>query len=717
MEAAFEILTSERSYVDTLDQFVKNFLQPLKEGSKSHIITEQERGVLFSDIETIIALNKMFLVQVENRLRFYTNKTLIADIFLSFLPHFKMYTQYCYNYPNALATMTKLTEENSKFKSFIKKAESIMQKRFMDVLITPVQRVPRYVLLLDTLIKHTSEDHPDYAQLKKAHEQAQNAANDINQKLREAENRSRVLSVQQRFNETLDEDLVQPHRQHIREGVFRKKNEEDDMDWSDSLDDSETAQDEEEKGKMYCFLFNDIFLVAECVGKDKNKKFSLDGNFDLATTFVKDDAEADCLQVINPRCTYTFRCATRTEKELWRDTISQAIEHLLKINKSAVERRSSVELHFDEDTMEWSAEINNSPICCNRLDDNTQYRELVLENTQRELARFVEDNADKLAKIRVTPSKGKTPNAKSKSVFKRIQDTFITPQKSKDKLERERQLENQRLTDLMSGQSGSTRKRSATIVGVPSEDAFSRSSSMMDLAAQFAAAQTPIKSFETAEEVFAPGSPQVEFLSELTSKDNPHDGVSVLNKQLSFVSRQLSNLRTPAKTPGTEKKRRRREKKVDDSEETSESKDHKEKKAKKEAKEDGKENAKENKHKRSHTSTDSFDLELSDKKGGSVRDKKSSKRRQSMLVPKNQSISADILSQPTHSTPLMASAAISLGGLFGGVDSPSKVNSPSRLNSPARRATRMSLDPATVQRLNSPSKSAIFTDSPSTLRF
>lgn len=88
-----------------------------------------------------------------------------------------MYTQYCYNYPNALQTVTKLTDENSKFKSFLKKAEQLMQKRFMDVLITPVQRVPRYVLLLDTLIKHTSDDHPDYEQLKKAFEQAQQAAN------------------------------------------------------------------------------------------------------------------------------------------------------------------------------------------------------------------------------------------------------------------------------------------------------------------------------------------------------------------------------------------------------------------------------------------------------------------------------------------------------------------------------------------------------------
>ncbi len=33
---------------------------------------------------------------------------------------------------------------------------------FESLLITPVQRIPRYNLLLQDLIKNTSKDHPDY---------------------------------------------------------------------------------------------------------------------------------------------------------------------------------------------------------------------------------------------------------------------------------------------------------------------------------------------------------------------------------------------------------------------------------------------------------------------------------------------------------------------------------------------------------------------------
>ena len=35
-----------------------------------------------------------------------------------------------------------------------------------DHLITPIQRIPRYCLLLDTLIKKTRADHVDYEPLK-----------------------------------------------------------------------------------------------------------------------------------------------------------------------------------------------------------------------------------------------------------------------------------------------------------------------------------------------------------------------------------------------------------------------------------------------------------------------------------------------------------------------------------------------------------------------
>ena len=37
-----------------------------------------------------------------------------------------------------------------------------------DLLIKPVQRIPRYVLFIKDLLKHTSSSHPDHAPLQKA---------------------------------------------------------------------------------------------------------------------------------------------------------------------------------------------------------------------------------------------------------------------------------------------------------------------------------------------------------------------------------------------------------------------------------------------------------------------------------------------------------------------------------------------------------------------
>ena len=77
-------------------------------------------------------------------------------------------------------------------------------KRFIDLLIMPVQRVPRYVMLLQAVLQYTKPDHPDYSQLRKALEEAQNAANVINEKLREAENRSKVIAIAERFDGTIE---------------------------------------------------------------------------------------------------------------------------------------------------------------------------------------------------------------------------------------------------------------------------------------------------------------------------------------------------------------------------------------------------------------------------------------------------------------------------------------------------------------------------------
>lgn len=368
---------------------------PLKT-SKSSIISESDRNFIFSDVETILTLNKTFLNQLEERMVKFGPKTLIADVFLSFLPHFKMYTQYCSNYNTSLDLVKKLSAENSRFRAFLKKTEAKTMKKFYDFLILPVQRIPRYVLLLEVLIKFTAESHPDYENLVKAHKEAQIAARALNQKLEESENRARVVAIRKRFDDylddCLDETLVQPHRVFHLEGVLEVKN------VTIYEDDSEDGQDPEEVGKYYCFLFNDLLLVGQCFGTGKDKCLAYDSSFELSTTFVKDDPKSSrSFQLVHPRSTYVFVTKSKEEKRKWVSAIERCVSTLESIIPGIAQSRKQVNLTFNESKREWEAEIVNSQLTIAPID----YRELVLNHTQQTLTEFLAENHQELMKKKV----------------------------------------------------------------------------------------------------------------------------------------------------------------------------------------------------------------------------------------------------------------------------------------------------------------------------
>lgn len=49
-----------------------------------------------------------------------------------------------------------------------------------DLLIKPIQRLPKYVLLFKDLIKHTEKDHPDYLNIQNSLEQFEKINNENN---------------------------------------------------------------------------------------------------------------------------------------------------------------------------------------------------------------------------------------------------------------------------------------------------------------------------------------------------------------------------------------------------------------------------------------------------------------------------------------------------------------------------------------------------------
>jgi len=94
-------------------------------------------------------------------------------------------------------------------------------------LIMPVQRMPRYQLLLKELLKFTPESHVDYQNLKEAANAVTEVNVYINRKKQEQDNRLKIVALQEMIKSAVPLVLVAPHRLFVRQGpLFVKRNNE-----------------------------------------------------------------------------------------------------------------------------------------------------------------------------------------------------------------------------------------------------------------------------------------------------------------------------------------------------------------------------------------------------------------------------------------------------------------------------------------------------------
>ncbi len=76
-----------------------------------------------------------------------------SDAFLTFMPFLKVYSTYVNKHPSAIELLIKLQRSSSRFRKFL---DECMNKTGMDVesyLILPIQRLPRYELILN--VRHS----------------------------------------------------------------------------------------------------------------------------------------------------------------------------------------------------------------------------------------------------------------------------------------------------------------------------------------------------------------------------------------------------------------------------------------------------------------------------------------------------------------------------------------------------------------------------------
>eukprot|EP01105_Mastigella_eilhardi_P000355 TRINITY_DN1044_c1_g1_i1.p1 TRINITY_DN1044_c1_g1~~TRINITY_DN1044_c1_g1_i1.p1 ORF type:complete len:651 (-),score=196.17 TRINITY_DN1044_c1_g1_i1:37-1959(-) len=220
---AKEILSSEKKYVAQISVLVNVFVQPLRELSPP-ILSEEEIKAIFSDIIIIKSVNESLLKILHTRIDSWDKDHKIGDVFLRTSDFLRIYTGYVNNYINSAMTLKEL-DSNHPFWHFFevqqqKAGNDNLNTDLGSYLILPIQRIPRYQLLLKDLFKHTPKNHPDFKDLADAVEKIGSIASWVNESQHKYQNRMKIVDLQLEVG-GLDEanmKLVSASREFIKEG-------------------------------------------------------------------------------------------------------------------------------------------------------------------------------------------------------------------------------------------------------------------------------------------------------------------------------------------------------------------------------------------------------------------------------------------------------------------------------------------------------------------
>lgn len=169
-----ELVTTEQTYCSSLVHFLKAFAYPLdNKRTRGALMHNRTKWVdIFDNFENIVRFHCDFFCPDLQQCVSAEQDGKASDIGKAFRRRVsllkKVYEPYLANWSHLQEQVKKL-HEKSKYTKFFKRAQDDGKGLGInDYLIMPIQRIPRYVLLIQELVKHTDHEHPEYTSLQMA---------------------------------------------------------------------------------------------------------------------------------------------------------------------------------------------------------------------------------------------------------------------------------------------------------------------------------------------------------------------------------------------------------------------------------------------------------------------------------------------------------------------------------------------------------------------
>lgn len=168
---ANELLSTERNYVNILHLIDQVFQFKVDQENRAHPMFPPETVQhMFSNIKSIYKFHNEFLLpQLEERMKLWEENPRIGDIMKNFAPFLKMYTEYVKNFDYAMNLINTLQQKTPRFAAIvndIQKRDECAKLSLAHHMLSPIQRLPRYELLLKDYLKNLPDESADYEDTK-----------------------------------------------------------------------------------------------------------------------------------------------------------------------------------------------------------------------------------------------------------------------------------------------------------------------------------------------------------------------------------------------------------------------------------------------------------------------------------------------------------------------------------------------------------------------
>nr|XP_046263607.1 guanine nucleotide exchange factor VAV3-like isoform X2 [Scatophagus argus] len=306
-----EIKQTEEKYTETLESIEKYFLNPLKK-----FFSAAEIDKVFVNIPDLVKVHKSLMVDVQDSI-LNKNALNLYQIFISYKERLLIYGIYCSRVEIAIAVLDLICKEKEdvrlKLEECSKRANN-GKFTLRDLLVVPMQRVLKYHLLLQELVKHT-HDAADKSNLKIALDAMKDLAQYVNEVKRDNET-LREIDQYQRSIENLNQPLISYGRPK-GDGEVRMVS---------SID--------KRKQDRHIFLFDVAVIVCKRRGDNYEMKDILDLNYFKITNNPTSDREGKkwCygFYVTHQQGHTGFELffKTRELKKKWLDQFEMAISNI-----------------------------------------------------------------------------------------------------------------------------------------------------------------------------------------------------------------------------------------------------------------------------------------------------------------------------------------------------------------------------------------------------